>query len=128
MSKIVLANMSMNEGDLEIRISDVQEIDHVPEIVKTVIKDNVKGRKLAKSGLPEVLYLGANEVRVVSAFRYGDIAFMEVEGDLSVFNEDSGVVCITAYKPDKTYEELKEGKTQYIEDLKKKYPNGVTVE
>lgn len=128
MTKIVLATLSMDEGDLEIRVSDVQEIDHVPDTVRKVIKDNIKGRKLTALGLPEVLYLGSDELKIHGAFRYGEIGFLEVEGDISVFDRDNGLVCITAYKPDKSYKELKEGKEQYIEDIKNKYPEGLKVE
>jgi len=119
--------MDMSE-DLQIKVTDIQRIDHVPTQVQELIRECIKGRRLNKSGLPSVQYLGAERVNVVGAFQYGDIAFLEIEGKWSNIIKENSFLAITAYRPDKSYEELVEGRQEYIEELKEKYPEGVTVE
>ena len=75
MGKLVMAHLDVNEEELEVRISDIQRINRVPEVVLNVIKENIHGRIINKSGLPTVSYLGPNHCVVVGAFEYGEVAF-----------------------------------------------------
>ena len=128
MGKLVVATIEVDEEEMEMRISDIQRINHLPVGVQNLIKEHVKGRKLNSSGLPSVQYLGPNRTMVVGAFNYGDISFLEVEGKWKNIEEGDTLTCITAYRPNKTYEELVEGREDYKKEIKEKYPNGVTVE
>lgn len=130
MGKLVMCSYEYDETSLEILISDVQRIKKVPENIKEVIKENWPNRRLTKSGLPSVLYLGEEQIRVVGAFKYGDVAFAEIEGKWSKIEQldQDGFMVITAYRENKTYEELKEGKREYLDSISDKMKNGVVVE
>lgn len=129
MSKLVMCSMEYDESTLEVLISDVQRINRVPENIREVIIENFHNRRLNKSGLPSVTYLGENRIKVIGAFKYGDIAFLEIEGKWSIIEkmDEEGFMVITAYRKGKSYEELKEGKEEYLEEEKEKYKDGVTV-
>lgn len=127
MGKLIMARIEINEEEMEMRISDIQRIERVPEAVKNVIRNNVQGRRRTKEGLPSVTYLGPNRTMVIGAFNYGEISFLEVEGRWKNIADGDELICITAYREDASYEELKEGKEEYISQLKKKYPKGMKV-
>lgn len=126
MGKVVMATISVDEEEMEMTISDVQRIGHVPKVVKEIIKENIKGRRINKvSGLPSVEYLGPNRIMVIGAFTYGELSFLEIEGKWKNIEDGDPLTCITAYRPEKTYEELKDGKEKYKKEIKEKYPNGL---
>ena len=125
MGKLIMATMEMD--GIEITVTDIQNISKVPESVRNVIKENVTGRRLNKNGLPSVLYLGENGVRVIGAFKYGDIAFLDVEGRINDLVKSNGLVCIAAYRPEYNYEQLKDNKESYLKGLEEKYPNGLNI-
>lgn len=123
---LCICELNIDEDTMELVVSDVAPITKVPEVIKNIVKDQFHNRVLRECGLPEVLYLGENEVRVVGAMKYGDLAFIEVEGDIK--DVENGLICITAYKEDATYEELREGKDEYIKEINNKYSEGCVVE
>lgn len=127
MGKLVMATIDYDSDNLEILIKDIQRIERVPDKVVTFIKENFKGRRLNKNGLPSVMYLGEDRVVVVGAVIYGEIAFLDVEGKWKNINKEQGLVCITAYREGKTYKELEEGKEEYTKGIKEKYKDGITV-
>ena len=127
MGKLAIAQIEVRPEDMEIRITDIQRIDHVPEAIKSCIKEKFVGRKVNKNGLPVVQYLGQDRVQIVGAFTYGDVSFIDIEGKWSNIVANDSFVLISAYKPDRTYEQLRDGREEYKKSLKEKYPNGLTV-
>ena len=128
MGKLIMCHLEKDDENLSVKISEIQRIEKLPGAVSEVIKSNFVGYRLNKSGLPSCTYVGPNRILLVGAFSYGEVSFVEVEGKWKNIVDGDELHLIYPYRKDKTYSELREGVSEYIDEQKEKYPDGLKVE